>query len=208
MAADLAILPNKFKIDAKFGLEDLSIVQPGDTGIDFTIRLTPYPRKQFTVSWPVYSSDEIETFFEIYGRHTAFLIYGPRDRDNTFTNQNIRTDVSQTDTFQLVNSRQASGGSLTSIRAIKHPKSGTVVISWDSVVRTEHTDYTIDYNTGIVTFAGGHIPTSGHPVIASGNYYIPVRFDSATFQVNVRQAATANLFQETAEATLIEALDQ
>jgi len=208
MAADLSILPNKFKLDAKFGLEDFSVVQPGDTGIDFTIRLTPYPRKQFTVSWPVYSSEEIEDFFEIYGRHTAFLIYGPRERDNTFTNQNIRTDVSQTDTFQLLNVRQASGGSLTSIRAITHPKQGTVVISWNSVVRTENTDYTIDYNTGVVTFLGGHVPTAGLPVIASGNYYIPVRFDTTTFQVTVRQAATANLFQETAEATLIEALDQ
>jgi uncharacterized protein (TIGR02217 family) len=62
-------------------------------------------------------------------------------------------------------------------RTIKVIKTGTLLVAVDGVVKTETTQYTVNYDTGIVTFTGGNIPAGGSPaatVTAGFEFYVPV----------------------------------
>lgn len=210
MAVDLAYLPNVFKVDdATSELVDRSIIQESDTGIEFRVRLDPFPRKMFKASWPKTKVDEVERFYEANGRHTPFLVYAPRSRDHASTNEPLKNTTTglllgdgSTTTFQFQISR--SNGVRTVYKDILHPKSGTVgTIKVNSVTKTETTDYTVTYTTGIVTFSSA--PGNGHTVIAPTiEWYWAMRFDSAQMVTKIRQAFAANEFAEVQDTDLIE----
>src|SRR5215204_1090384 len=65
------------------------------------------------------------------------------------------------------------GSSRTFKRKITRPKSGTVSVYFDGVLKTVTTHYTIDYTTGVLTVV------SGSPTVISwtGEFYVPVRFE-------------------------------
>jgi uncharacterized protein (TIGR02217 family) len=91
-------------------------------------------------------------------------------------------DASAT-TFQLTKTYSPDFNSYT--RNIKKPVSGTVKIALDGSVKTEDTDYTVDYTTGIVTFSSA--PGSAVVVTAGFEFDVPVRFDQDEIMVNVEQ---------------------
>lgn len=70
-------------------------------------------------------------------------------------------------------------------RVINKPVEGTVQISVDSNLKTETTDYTIDYTTGLITFLSGSIPASGEVIRAGFEYDVPVRFDTDELKINL-----------------------
>jgi uncharacterized protein (TIGR02217 family) len=74
--------------------------------------------------------------------------------------------------FQLV--KKYTEGGITRVRNITKPINGTVLIAIDGVLKTETTDYTIDYTTGVVTF--GTAPPSGDDVSAGFEFHVPVSF--------------------------------
>jgi uncharacterized protein (TIGR02217 family) len=47
----------------------------------------------------------------------------------------------------------------------------------NAVAKTRTTHYTINNNTGLITFTGGNIPTGGQVITATFQFYIPVRYD-------------------------------
>lgn len=57
---------------------------------------------------------------------------------------------------------------------------GSVAVPWEvrvnSVLKTEITDYTVNRNTGVITFLSA--VTNGHVVTVSGEFDVPVRFDT------------------------------
>lgn len=62
-------------------------------------------------------------------------------------------------------------------RTIKVIKTGSLLIAVDGVLKTETTHYTVNYDTGVVTFTGGNIPAGGSPaavVTAGFEFYVPV----------------------------------
>lgn len=61
-------------------------------------------------------------------------------------------------------------------REIYKPITGTIQIFDNAVLKTETTHYTINYNTGVVTFVVA--PTSGHTLTWSGQFHVPVRFET------------------------------
>lgn len=62
-------------------------------------------------------------------------------------------------------------------RLIQKPKDGTVLIAVDGVTQTEGDDYTIDYDTGIVTF---NSPLDSDAVLTwGGEFYVPSMFETA-----------------------------
>jgi len=63
----------------------------------------------------------------------------------------------------------------THSRRIYKLVSGTVVIKVAAVTKIEGTDYTVDYNLGVLTFI--IIPTDGQAVTATFEFDVPVRFD-------------------------------
>lgn len=60
-------------------------------------------------------------------------------------------------------------------RTIKIIKTGTLLVAVDGVVKTETTHYTVNYDTGVITFTGGNIPAGGSPaavVTAGFEFYV------------------------------------
>lgn len=67
------------------------------------------------------------------------------------------------------------------VRRIFKPVSGTLVVRVNSVVQTEGagaSKYQVDYTTGIITFGASAIPAIGHVVDVTGEFDVPVRFDT------------------------------
>lgn len=60
-------------------------------------------------------------------------------------------------------------------RTIKIIKTGTLLVAVDGVLKTETTHYTVNYDTGVITFTGGNIPAGGSPaasVTAGFEFYV------------------------------------
>lgn len=85
-------------------------------------------------------------------------------------------------TYQLWK-RYTSGG-VNHDRKIIKPVSGTVVLKQGSTTLTENTHYSLDYTTGIVNMLGspGFVPNKW-----SGDFDVPVRFDTDKMEVTVRE---------------------
>jgi len=75
-------------------------------------------------------------------------------------------------TYQIT--KRYAAGSQTQDRPIKKPVSGTILIADGGTLKTETTDYTIDYTTGIVTM----LYTPAGAMTWGGQFDVPVRFDS------------------------------
>jgi uncharacterized protein (TIGR02217 family) len=62
-------------------------------------------------------------------------------------------------------------------RTIKVIKTGSLLVAVNGVLQTETTNYTVNYDTGVITFTGGSIPAGGSPaatVTAGFEFYVPV----------------------------------
>ena len=93
--------------------------------------------------------------------------------------QSIGTGDDSTAAFQLT--KTYTRDAFTLVQDVTLPKNGTVLIAVAGVLKTETTHYTIDYETGIVTFTGGNIPTAGQAITAGYKYRVKVRFDLQDF---------------------------
>ncbi len=132
---------------------------------------------------------EVLEFFEarsgrLYGfrwKDWADYRSGPPQRQVSRTDQLIGTGDGTDTTFQLVK-RYTSGG-VTYIRDIRKPVSGTVLVAVDGVAQSEGSDFTVDYATGIITFASP--PGAGDDVTAGYWFDVPVRFDTDYLSISV-----------------------
>jgi uncharacterized protein (TIGR02217 family) len=97
--------------------------------------------------------------------------------------QMIGTGDGVTAAFQL---RKRYGTGLRDYdRAIIKPVAGTVKLAVAGVEQSEGSDFTVDYATGLVTFAAGHIPPDEAAVTAGFEFDVPVRFDTDSLVINL-----------------------
>jgi uncharacterized protein (TIGR02217 family) len=111
------------------------------------------------------------------GRARSFPVQDPLDCQATFDGSLMRLDVDGNGTagpFQLT--KTYSDAANNWIREITKPESGTIKIYVSGVLKTEATDYTINYLTGKVTFLATHFPAVSAVLEWSGRFYVPVRF--------------------------------
>lgn len=207
-----------FSVGALAKMIDYSIVQTGDTQIEYRKKTTPLSRRAWTVSWKaVIDADDVpdvEEMFETFGTHTSFLLWPPRLRDRReTTQQDLQNTVTlgvvgdgSTATFQLQITRTV--GSISGSKKVMHPKSGTVLVYVNAVLKTETTHYTINYSTGVVTFTGGNIPTAGQSVKATFDYNTPVRFLSEEIETTIEIDTATNTQEELNSTALIEVFDE
>jgi uncharacterized protein (TIGR02217 family) len=87
-----------------------------------------------------------------------------------------------TASFQLV--KTYGSGFAPYARPIVKPVSGSVRVAVGGVEATG-TAYSCDAGTGIVTFAGGHIPGAGQAITAGFTFDVPVRFDTDYLEVDL-----------------------
>lgn len=81
-----------------------------------------------------------------------------------------------TDDFQL--RKGYTIGALTKYRTILLPVEDSVLIAVDGILKIETTHYTVNYETGVITFTPGNIPGTGAEVTAGFKFYVKVRFDT------------------------------
>ena len=89
-----------------------------------------------------------------------------------FTDSVIGTGDGSTVAFQL--KKRYSAGGLNYDRKITRPISGTVSIGKAGVLQTLTTHYTINHDTGVVTFTSA--PSNGQSITAGFHFYVPVDF--------------------------------
>lgn len=146
-------------------------------------------RRQWALDTGGLADDLIQSlemlFHETRGPHLTFLFKDRRDFNHWQVSTNkaaiaIGTGDAVDTTFQLV--KLYGSGAQQRSRTITNPISGTVEIYLDGVLKTEATDYTIDYETGIVSFAVA--PGAGVAVTAKFQFRCRARFASDDLDID------------------------
>lgn len=143
------------------------------------------PRARYNVSHAIKDNADMETirnfFYIMQGRATGFRY---KDwTDYTMTDNQIgigdSTDAGATGTAAFKINKRYVVGSNVYLRRIFKIVASTYTVKVDAVVQTEGggNDYTIDINTGTVTFNAGSIPTTGQVITITCEFDIPVRFN-------------------------------
>ncbi|QDP61604.1 MAG: hypothetical protein Tp138OMZ00d2C19078261_65 [Prokaryotic dsDNA virus sp.] len=102
---------------------------------------------------------------------------------STITNQDqlLGTGDGSVVSFQL--RKQYDADENPWYRNITKPIEGSVVVALNFAAQVEDTDYTVDYTTGVITFATP--PAAGVAVRAGFEFDVPCRFDQDEIMVNV-----------------------
>lgn len=134
-------------------------------------------------------TDSLVAFFRsVKGRAHGFRFRDWSDYQATTANGGV-TLISGSN-YQMV--KNYASGSLSEVRTIAKPVSGTVTISGGGV-------YTVDYTTGIITVTSGAAPTAW-----AGEFDIPVRFDTDAMQLDVVDKNAGGLLIQWGQIPIIE----
>lgn len=143
------------------------------------------PRKRWDISLShrrKADQKKIRNFYtDMQGSLSSFLFTDRTDFESDGV-QSIGTGTGVLTTFQLKKTYTNAGSSKTpQVRTITKPKQGTVKIYVDGVLKTETTDYTINYTTGVVTFVSA--PANTKPITAEFEFYFVARFEDFSAEI-------------------------
>jgi len=133
----------------------------------------------------------LDLFHAQQGRAHGFRYKDPADFkigdvDNPTTdNQSIGTGDTSETAFQVF--KRYTFGAVNYDRDIKKLVTGKAVFLLDNVVKTVTTDYTVDLDTGIVTWNSP--PGAGVDVQCAVEFDVPVRFDIDHLEISAELAA-------------------
>lgn len=132
-------------------------------------------RHLYNVGYGIRTSADMDDVREIFylarGKFSGFRF---KDWcDYKITSGNIGTGDGTTTVYDIV--KKYTVGAYTYTRRILKPVNGTLLVYVNSVLKTETTDYTVDYTTGEITFLAA--PTAGHAIVVTCEFDVPVRFD-------------------------------
>lgn len=133
-------------------------------------------RARYNVAHGVKTQTQLDTLLAFF-RARKGKAYGFRFKDWTdfsAVGQVIAVGDGVETQFPLI--KTYSSGSVTETRMITKPVSGAVSVFVDAVEQVENTDYTLDYLTGIITFASA--PANSTSITADFEFDVPVRFDT------------------------------
>lgn len=151
-------------------------------------------RRRYNAGYGIKSLDDLHSviafFEERRGRlhgfrwrdHADFKSCGPQATVSPL-DQVLGTGDGTTDTFQLT--KQYGSTYAPWVRDILKPVAGTVQVAVAGVVRSEGGHFSVDSESGQITFLDGHVPTVGATVTAGFEFDVPVRFDTDTLDINV-----------------------
>lgn len=86
--------------------------------------------------------------------------------------------------FQII--KRYTSGSYTYDRKITRVVTGTLAVYVDGVLKTVTTHYTVDMDTGLITFTGGNTPANTKVVAVTCEFDVPVRFDIDKLNVRMQ----------------------
>ncbi|MBB76533.1 MAG: hypothetical protein CMJ75_18670 [Planctomycetaceae bacterium] len=211
----------QFPTDISWGSEGgpgfKTIINELPSGQEERVALWSGGRMQFNVAYGVRRTSQLATLQTFY-RARQGAAYGFRYKDwSDFTSnstdpsygsakgtedQVIGAGDGSTTTFQLRKTYTSGGES--QIRNIFKPVTGTVEVWVNGAAQTEGVDFTVNTETGIVTFSSA--PSGGANITASFEFDVPVRFDASADSV---LSVSADAFDEGSirDIGLVEILD-
>lgn len=156
-------------------------------------------RRRYDAGFGVKSLDDIHAvvafFEERRGRLHAFRWKDHADFKSSAasatpiaTDQEIGLGDSVTTSFQLT--KKYGTGLRNYSRTISAPVSATVLVAING---TPNNFFTVDAQTGIVTFTAGHIPPAGAVITAGFEFDVPVRFDTDAISINLSHFAAGDI---------------
>jgi uncharacterized protein (TIGR02217 family) len=156
-------------------------------------------RRHYNAGFGVKSLDDIHAvvafFEERRGRLYAFRWKDHADFKScaasatvTATDQVIGTGNGANAVFQLT--KKYGGGTRDYLRSISAPVAGSVLVA---VNGTPSTQFTVNVQTGVVTFNVGNIPANGANVTAGFEFDVPVRFDTDAISINLSHFASGDI---------------
>jgi uncharacterized protein (TIGR02217 family) len=184
MAIDNIRLPVEVEQGAMGGPRFKTSVQTALSGVEQRIAEWDVARCEYDVSYGVRSRAELSEVIKLFRdrRGPAYPFRFKDWSDYQATDVSIGTGDGSLASFQLVKSYTEI---FETTRAIQLPVEGTVQIEVAGVPKTETTHYTVNYSTGLITFVGGSIPTTGQVITATFEFDVPVRFVDDAIKVSM-----------------------
>lgn len=187
-----ARFPIGIAFGAQGGPEYLTDVVIVDSGRESRNSIWAASRLKFDVGMrPMTKTDTdalIAFFRSVKGRAHGFRFRDWSDYQATVSNGGVA--LISGSNYQMV--KNYASGSLSEVRNIAKPVTGTVSISGGGV-------YVVDYATGIITVTSGAAPTAW-----AGEFDIPVRFDTDHMQLDVVDKNGGGLLIQWGQIPIIE----
>ncbi|MEL6608706.1 MAG: DUF2460 domain-containing protein [Pseudomonadota bacterium] len=160
----------------------------------FEERNTPWShsRRRYDAGVALRSLDDLEELIAFFEARQGQM-YGFRWKDwsdyrsvssarpITDRDQDIADGDGETLVYQM--QKVYRSGEQTYARPITKPRRGTVKVAVGELSLTENDDFTVDYTTGLITFADA--PDEEAEITAGYEFDVPVRFDSSSLQMSL-----------------------
>lgn len=188
MAFEETIFPEKISIGSSGGPGHNTVVVRTDSGHEERISRWSIPLRRYNIRWDNRDMDDHTELLKFYiGLGGAAIGFRFKDFDDFSTDATGRGTPAATDVeigtgdgskveFQLF--KEYEQGTVTKTRNLQKIISSSVTVEVDGVPQTETTHYTVNYNTGIITF--NTAPAGGLLVTAGCQFHVPVRFSEET----------------------------
>lgn len=172
---DTVRLPTTVEEGAEGGPRDQVQIQTAISGHEQRVSDWDEQRCEFDISYGVTSVADAQLVLKIYRSRGSFIPFRFRDpADHDVTGQALGTGDGSNAVFQAI--KTYPDGVYTGSRTIRRLVSGTLLVYVNAVQKTETTHYTVDYDTGLITFTAGNEPPNGHAVTATFEFDNVVRF--------------------------------
>ena len=161
-----------------------------------------HSRRRYNAGYGIRTLDEIHAvigFFEerrgrLHGfrwKDHADFRSGPPQGPAGPADQLIGTGDGATASYQLI--KQYGSGETAYVRPITKPLAGTIRVAVDGEEKAEGVDFTVDAETGVVSFLPGAIPGAAEPVTAGFEFDVPVRFDTDVLTIDLDAFAAGQI---------------
>lgn len=196
MAFDEVRLPQCIERGAQGGPRFKTTVMTLSSGFEKRNQDWSETRGEWDISYGIKEREDLDDliafFYARRGRARGFRF---KDwSDFTLNKQTIGLGDGVVDEYQLF--KRYTSGSIDYDRALTKIVTGTLLVYVNDVLQPGG-NYTIDYNTGIITFGAMHIPGMGTVVSAAAQFDVPVRFDIDKLAINMQQVDQGSLPQIT-----------
>jgi uncharacterized protein (TIGR02217 family) len=191
MAFDNVRLPTAISRGATGGPERRTDVVTTASGREERNSRWAHSRRRYNIGYGVKSIQDLQQvihFFE--GRRGKLHAFRFKDHTDfkscaanatpSATDQVLGTGTGGQAAFQLV--KHYGAPSRDYVRNISAPVVGSVLIAVNAVATTS---FTLNAQTGLMTFNAGSIPANGAVVTAGFEFDVPVRFDADEITVNL-----------------------
>lgn len=167
-----------------------------DTGLEQRNQIWPRPKRHWVLPYQVmreeYRTNLIKLFRRAHGKFRVFLFKDPYDEECALTECSITAVAAQVD-FQLIKSYYPDEAETWSENKTRIQPGNIFppVIKVDNVTQMEDVDFTLDDDTGIITFSSA--PGAGAVVTANYKFYCPVRFNTDIYEESTIYQAILDL---------------